>query len=139
MSQPVVAAGSVYSPKFLELGGDAVNGVYTTTNFFPDDPKPVVRRFVQDYVARYNAQPGAYNARAYDAMILAATVMRRYGATRDAVHEGLARATDIPSVVYGSVRFDPETRRVKNPSMIELSVRNGGFVLWDGTRAKSAG
>jgi branched-chain amino acid transport system substrate-binding protein len=39
---PVVAASSVYSPKFLELGGDAVNGVTTNTSFFPGDPRPDV-------------------------------------------------------------------------------------------------
>ena len=30
LTQPIVAGGSIYSPKFLELGGDAVNGVLTT-------------------------------------------------------------------------------------------------------------
>jgi branched-chain amino acid transport system substrate-binding protein len=137
MQQPVVAAGSVYSPKFLELGGDAVNGVYTTTNFFPGDPTPVVQRFVQSYVAKYGSQPGAYNARAYDAMIVAAWVMREYGTDRQAVHDGLGRISDIPSVVYGTVRFDPETRRVKNPSVIHLVVHNGSFALWEGTKPQA--
>lgn len=43
---PVVAAKSVYSPKFLELAGAAADGVYTNTNFFPGDPRPEVQRFV---------------------------------------------------------------------------------------------
>ncbi len=37
---PVVAAGSVYSPKFLELAGDAAEGVYTNTNYLPRRPAP---------------------------------------------------------------------------------------------------
>ena len=40
LKQAVVACSSVYSPKFLELGGEAVNGVYTETTFFPEDPRP---------------------------------------------------------------------------------------------------
>jgi branched-chain amino acid transport system substrate-binding protein len=135
---PVVAAGSVYSPKFLELGGSAVDGVYTTTNFFPGSKQPVVQRFVTDYRAKFHAEPGAYNARAYDAMMVAATLMQRYGATRQAVHDGLGKATDIPSVVFGSIHFDPETRRVKNPSQIELVVQNGAFIPWDGAPAKAS-
>lgn len=134
---PVVAAGSVYSPKFLELGGDAVNGVYTTTNFFPGDKRPVVQRFVGGYQAKYHVLPGAYNARAYDAMMVAATLMRDYGATRQGVHDGLAKAKDIPSVVFGSITFDPVTRRVKDPSQIELLVKNGAFTLWDGSPART--
>jgi len=135
---PVVAAGSVYSPKFLELGGDAVNGVYTTTNFFPGDKHPAVQRFVAGYEAKYHTTPGAYNARANDAMIVAATLMRQYGATRDAVHDGLSKVKDIPSVVFGSIGFDPATRRVKNPSQIELLVKAGAFTLWDGTPARAS-
>ena len=135
---PVVAAGSVYSPKFLELGGDAVNGVYTTTNFFPGDKHPAVQRFVAGYQAKFHAEPGAYNARAYDAMIVAATLMRQYGATREGVHDGLSKVKDIPSVVFGSITFDPVTRRVKNPSQIELVVKAGAFTPWDGTPARAS-
>ena len=117
MRQPIVATGSVYSPKFLELGGPAVEGVYTNANFFPDDPKPVVRRFVDGFRAKHGgAEPSNYAARGYDAMVVAVTVMRRYGAARQAVRDGLAQVQDVPSVLFGSVRFDPATRRVKNPS-----------------------
>ena len=47
LTQPIIAGGSIYSPKFLELGGDAVNGVITNVPFFPGDPRPVVQKFVQ--------------------------------------------------------------------------------------------
>src|SRR5262249_57744939 len=42
LPQPIIAGGSIYSPKFLELGGDAVNGVITNVTFFPCDPLPLV-------------------------------------------------------------------------------------------------
>jgi branched-chain amino acid transport system substrate-binding protein len=138
MALPVVAAGSVYSPKFLELGGEAVNGVYTTTNFFPGDTRPVAQHFVAGYQAKYHTEPGAYSARAYDAMIVVASVMYQFGATRAAVHDGLAKVDNIPSVVFGTIRFDPETRRVKNPSVIELVVKDGAFRLWDGSPARGS-
>ncbi len=40
LTLPIVASGSAYSPKFLELGGEAVDGVYTNTNFYPERPAP---------------------------------------------------------------------------------------------------
>ncbi len=49
LAQPIIAGGSVYSPKFLELGGDAVNGVITNVPFFPGDPRPIVQKFVQGF------------------------------------------------------------------------------------------
>jgi branched-chain amino acid transport system substrate-binding protein len=137
LTQPVVATSSVYSPKFLELGGDAVEGVYTMTNFFPDSPKPVVRDFVARYQAAYHTEPGSYPARGYDAMVLLLDVMKQFGATRQGIHDGLGRIKDVPSVVYGTVQFDPATRRVKFPSNIELVVKGGAFALWDGKPARS--
>ncbi len=134
LTQPIVAAGSVYSPKFIELGGAAVNDVYTNTNFFPDDPRPVIRRFVDAYRAKYGGEPGFYVARGYDAMIVAATVARQYGTTRQAIHDGLSEVRDIPSVVFGAVQFDPATRRVRHPASIDLVVRDGRFVVWDGRK-----
>ena len=92
LQQPVVATGSVYSPKFLELGGAAVDGVYTNANFFPEDPRPVVQRFVTGFRAMFGTDPGSYNARAYDAMVVATTVMRQFGADRQAIHDGLAKS-----------------------------------------------
>ena len=132
VEQKIIATGSVYSPKFLELGGPSVEGVYTNANFFPEDPRPVVQRFVTGYRALYGSDPGSYNARAYDAMVVAATVMRQFGAERQAIHDGLAKVRDIPSVLFGSVTFDAATRRVSAPSSVDLVVKDGKFAVWKG-------
>jgi branched-chain amino acid transport system substrate-binding protein len=134
LKQPIVASGSVYSPKFIELGGDAVEGIYTNANFFPGDSKPVVQDFVRAYQAKYGTLPGSYPARGFDAMVVAITVMEQFGADRKAIHDGLAVVRDIPSVLFGKVQFDLATRRVKSPSAVNLVVRKGEFVLWDGSR-----
>jgi branched-chain amino acid transport system substrate-binding protein len=132
VAQPIVAGGSIYSPKFLELGGEAVNGVLTTVPFFPEDPRPLVQRFVKAFVVKYGHEPDAYNGRAYDTFILLANVMRQFGAERKAVKEGLGKIKDVPSVVYGSVSFDPETRRVADPFVSRLVVKGGKFSAWEG-------
>ncbi len=142
LTQPVVAAGSVYSPKFLELAGAAANGVHTTTPFFPEDPRPVVQSFVKAYTAKHNTLPDAYSSRAYDAVVVLAAAIEKGGAAngalangaveRKAVREGLATLSGVPSVVYGTVQFDPQTRRVNKPLSIRLVVKDGAFALWDG-------
>ncbi len=83
MKQPIAAVGSVYSPKLLELGGDAVNGIYTQSNFFPGDPRPEVQNFVKAFEAKYNRAPDGFNATAYDTMILVAALVKQFGATRE--------------------------------------------------------
>jgi branched-chain amino acid transport system substrate-binding protein len=132
VTQPIVAGGSIYSPKFIELGGDAVEGVLTTVPFFPGDPRPVVQAFVKSFAAKYGAEPDAYNGRAYDTFILLAEVMRQFGTERKAIKDGLGKIRDVPSVVYGTVRFDPETRRVADPYVTRVVVKGGKFVAWSG-------
>jgi branched-chain amino acid transport system substrate-binding protein len=133
LTQPIVASGSIYSPKFLELAGEAGNGVYTNTNFFPEEDRPEVQKFVSSFQAKYGEEPDSFAAGAYDTMILVYHVIKQAGPDRKAIRDTLATITDVPSVIYGSVQFDPETRRVSGPRNINLIVKDGRFTLWDGS------
>ncbi|MGF6291633.1 ABC transporter substrate-binding protein [Paraburkholderia youngii] len=126
---PIVAASSVYSPKFMELGGDAVNGVTTNTSFFPGDRSPEVQRFVRDFEAKYHHEPDAFNAFAYDATIIAAYGLRTGGLDRRGVRDALPKLHDVPSVVFGKATFDPATRRVIGVKSVNLVVENGQWAL----------
>jgi len=132
---PIVAASSVYSPKLIELGGDAVEGMFTASRYFPDDPRPNVRKFVAAFKAKYDREPDAFNAYAYDTMILMAQVLNESGTDRKAIRDGLVKVKDVPSVIFGKTTFDPKTRRVDGAMSVELVVKDGRFQLWEGTTA----
>lgn len=138
LTQPVVAVGSVYSPKFLELGGEAVNGVHTRANFFPAEPRPEVQRFVAAYRAKHSEEPDAFAAYAYDAVLVAQAVIAAGGTDRTAIRDAFTRVKDIPSVIFGKATFDPGSRRVSGVRNVKLVVRDGAFALWDGTPPTSA-
>ena len=104
-----------------------MNGVYTETTFFPEDPRPTARKFVADYEARYHVLPDNFSARAYDTIIMIGAVMKQFGTTRGAIQDGLGKIRDVPSVVYEKATFDPQTRRVAGPANIPLLVRDGKF------------
>jgi len=133
LKQTICAASSVYSPKFLELGGDAVEGVHIGTRYFPDDPRPEVKKFIASFKAKYGGlEPDAFNAYSYDAMNVAAAVLRIGGTDRKAIRDAFAKVKDVPSVIFGSVTFDVDSRRVKGAMNAELVVHNGQFTIWDG-------
>ena len=134
LTTPIVASGSIYSPKFIELAGDAANGVFTETNFFPGENRPEVQTFVTKFRAKYNEEPDDFNAIAYDTIILLAAVMDEYGVDRTAIRDGLAHIKDVPSVIYGKATFDPETRRVAGARAVYLVIKNGQYTLWDGKK-----
>jgi branched-chain amino acid transport system substrate-binding protein len=138
LTQPIVASGSVYSPKFIELAGEAGNGVFTESNFFPGDTRPEVQAFVTKFKAKYNEEPDDFNAVAYDTIILLAAVIDKYGLDRTAIRDGLAEIKDVPSVIYGKASFDPQTRRVAGARAVYLIVQNGQFVLWDGKKPSAS-
>ncbi len=133
LKQTICAASSVYSPKFLELGGEAVENVHLGTRYFPEDPRPEVRKFISGFKAKYNGQePDAFNAYSYDAMNVAAAVLRIGGTDRRAIRDAFAKVHDVSTVIFGPATFDIQTRRVKGAMNAELVVKKGQFVLWDG-------
>lgn len=132
---PIVGNGSMFSPKFIELAGAASEGVYTESEFVPQDPRPEVQAFVTAYRAGYNDDPDLFVALAYDAVILTATVLRQFGTDRQSFRDGLGRVRDVPSVVFGKFSFDTATRRVFGAKATGLVVRAGRFVVWDGKPA----
>jgi len=130
---PVVAVGSVYSPKFIELGGAAVNGIATNTTFFPDEPRPEVQNFVKRFRAKYNREPDAFNAYAYDAVQIAAQALRSANTASDrkAVRDALAKIKDVPSVIFGKASFDTASRRVNGVRSVDLVVKDGKWAVWE--------
>jgi branched-chain amino acid transport system substrate-binding protein len=132
---PLVAVGSVYSPKFIELGGAAVEGVFTNTTFFPDEPRAEVQNFVKRFRARYQREPDAFNAYAFDAVVLAAAAIRTAGSVdRKAIRDALYKVREVSSVVFGKATFDPVTRRVLGVKSVDLVVHEGKWAVLDGKK-----
>ena len=134
---PIIAGTSNYSPKFLELGGEAVNGVYTFSTFFPEEERPEVQQFVKSYRKKYDLEPDTFSAGAYDTIVLFAALCEQYGPTREGMREGLAKIKDVPSVIYGKAQFNVETRRVQAANYKYLMVADGKFAMWDGKKPTS--
>lgn len=126
----VVASGSTYSPQFIALGGEAVEGVYTSTRFHPDDPRPEAREFVRKYREKYGVEPDTFAAVAYDGIHILASVLNEVGVDRKALRDGLEKAQNLRTVMYGTTSFG-EDRRLRNPRYLRLVVRDGAFEIWE--------
>jgi branched-chain amino acid transport system substrate-binding protein len=137
LKQPVAGVGSLYSPKLIELAGADANGVYTQSYFFSEEPRPEVKAFVDAFRAKYGKDPDWFNATAYDGLTFISRIARQYGSSREAIHDGIGKAKDLPSVVFGSATFDPATRRVSGAHFVRLIVKDGKFVIWDGVKPET--
>jgi branched-chain amino acid transport system substrate-binding protein len=131
---PKVGIGSIYSPKFIELGGKAVDGVFTTSGFFPQDPRPEVQEFTKKYQAKYNEIPDQFAAQAYDGIKLLAVGLEKAGKLdRKALRDALDGISGVPSVAYGTLALGPD-RRVQASPQTKLQVQNGQFAVWQGQK-----
>ncbi len=94
-------------PKYIELGGDAVEGVMYATHFSPATSAhlPVARRLVEKLKTKYNKEPDFVHSEAYDAMLVVVDAIKRARSLdRQKIRDAIA-ATDIAGT-RGRIRFD---------------------------------
>jgi branched-chain amino acid transport system substrate-binding protein len=97
----------VATPKYVELGGAAVNGVYFTTHFSPATASgiPAAKVFIEKYQKQFGKVPDAYAAEAYDAATIAMMAIEKAGKEdRAAIRDALA--TIAFESVRGPFKFD---------------------------------
>lgn len=134
LKQPLVGSATLQSPDYTKLGGKAVEGTYVLGEFDINNPRPEVQSFVKKYKAQYGEDPDLFSTLAYDTIYLVKAAIELGGATRQGIHDALPKLHDVPSIVYGQVTFNPETRRAQNPLFNDLVVLDGQFVPWDGKK-----
>jgi branched-chain amino acid transport system substrate-binding protein len=104
---PVFGADGNAHPKYIELGGDAVNGYYYATHFSPATSShlPVARRLVDKMRAKYGKDADYTHSEAYDAALVVVDAIRRAGSLdREKIRAAMA-ATDLEGS-RGRIRFD---------------------------------
>src|ERR1700759_4613900 len=86
----------IATPKFIELGGDATDGIYFTTHFSVATAAdiPVAKTFIAKYQKAYGKIPDAYAAEAYDSVVMAIMAVEAAGKSdRLAVRDALAKVS----------------------------------------------
>jgi len=134
---PIVANGSNATAGFLQLAGAAAEGVYVAGDFASDDPRPEVQAFAKKWTAKYHEDLDYFAVHAYDSLILAAAALNAAKPLdRNGVKAAFATVKNVPSVIYGTVTFNPTTRRVDDFLGARLVVTGGKLVAWTGKASK---
>ena len=124
----VVGPSSLYSEQLLNLGGDAVEGIYTNVSFFTDDPNPAVQAYVTEFESRYGLKPNFHAALAFDAINLLAAAIEKAGTTdRTVIKETLAGTKDFDALT-GSITFTPVGDAVKQYTRVWI--KDGKFEVY---------
>jgi len=105
----ILGGDALYTQRFLQLGGESVEGVYCTAFFHPSLDEPAVQDFVRVFKRTFGGgMPQAVSAQSYDATkVLCLSIIRSKG-KRDKIKEELRKIGSIyPAYkgVTGEVRF----------------------------------
>jgi branched-chain amino acid transport system substrate-binding protein len=114
------------SPKFLELAGDAANGVIFTTELNRDSDKEAVKDYMRAYEQKTEREADAVGAETYDAVLLAVEALRQAGsAETDALIEALQGVQALEGSVTEISGFSPNRNAIRNG--LAQVVRDGKF------------
>jgi branched-chain amino acid transport system substrate-binding protein len=127
MKQPVFGASRLCYPQLIESAGAAAEGLITTAALDPtrtDAPWP---DFQSAYRAKFDSDPDAYAAYAYDGMNLLIAAVERAGLNRGKIMDSLRdhQGHDFDGVA-GHAHFDFTLNNIVPPTLAR--VENGKFV-----------
>jgi len=80
MNMPILG-GDGWVGDALQNGRDALNNTYISNHYSGDNPDPVVQNFVKAYRAKFNREPDAIAALAYDSVKVLGDAITRAGST----------------------------------------------------------
>jgi branched-chain amino acid transport system substrate-binding protein len=126
IAAPLLGGDGWDSPKTVEIGGKAVEGVYFTNHYSAEEKRPEVVKFIDAYKARYGGRvPDAMAVLGYDSMKLMADAIARAGSTEGAkIRDALATTKDFPGV-SGHITIDKDRNAQK--AIVVLRIQDGRF------------
>ncbi len=113
------------SPKFLELAGEAAEGVIIVTDLDRDSERPLVRYFLQAYAQKTGIPADMVGASAFDAVMVAAHALRMVGTDPKAIIDYLSKVENFEDAVTGPILCYQDRRAVR-PIEVQV-VQNGMF------------
>lgn len=125
MKQDIFGYDGWDSPDLVRVAGEAGEGAIFTDAFSAEDPDPSVQSFVEKYKKKYNENPVAFTANAFDALMLLVDAIRRAESTKpQAIRNALASTKSYPGV-SGKITYTQD--RDPSKSMVLLKIENGKF------------
>lgn len=124
IDKPILGADGFDSPVLLQLAGaSALNNVYFSNHYSSLDDNEIVQKFIADYKAKYNEDPGAFEALGYDLGKFIADAVKRAGSDDpEAVKDALASTENFEGVT-GTLSMDKNHNPVK--SIVVIGLKDG--------------
>jgi branched-chain amino acid transport system substrate-binding protein len=124
---PIIGGNGFNNPRLMADAGEAAEGVVVGAawNSSSDNPENVA--FLEDYEAKYDAQPDQFAAQAYTGLMLVDQAVRaNCSADRESIKEALGELENVPTVL-GEFSID-ENRDAVHAAVVQV-VQDGAFAV----------
>ena len=137
MTQPLFQSHGVASPKFIELAGDAAEGIILptgkilVTDLLPDsDPqKKVLKEYAEQFKTDYQMPVSGFGGYAYDAMHILAQAMRGSNGDREKIRSKIENLQGHVGV-SGVFNFSPQEHNgLDATAFVMVQIKNGAWHL----------
>jgi branched-chain amino acid transport system substrate-binding protein len=103
--QPIMmGCTAIFSPKLIELAGDAVEGILANALFFPGFDRPEVKNFDKAFIEKHQKEPNNFAALAYDSMNILIHAMKNADLDRVKMRDVIASLKNFPGAT-GAATF----------------------------------
>lgn len=136
MDTPLYMSHGVASGKFIELAGEAAEGLLLPAGRMiavaqiedGNAQKDVLSAYVADYTARFSVAPSTFGGYAYDALALIKAAIETSGSAEpQAIRDALEATTGFVGAT-GVFNFSPEDHNGLDPtSFVMVAIENGGW------------
>ena len=139
MTIPLVQSHGAASKKFIELAGDAAEGIIMPAGKLviykqlPDtDPqKAVCKEYAEKYHAKFKAPESSFGGYAYDALRMLLLVMEQAGSDPAKIRDGLEGTKNFVGI-SGIFNMSPEDHNGLSPAaFVMVKIHQGQFQLVD--------
>jgi branched-chain amino acid transport system substrate-binding protein len=117
----------VYEPQFIDLSKGAAEGlIFSAPAYDPKSNNPATVSFVQNFMKKYNREPGIFQAHGYDSLkIIAEAIKKAGGVGSDSIRKALFDIKNYEGAT-GIMSFDINGDVEKGSRILE--VKNGAFI-----------
>lgn len=115
-------------------GTPDATGAIAGAEFLSSNPAANVQSFVKAFTKKYpgETEVTGFEAGAYDALNVAVAAAKIGGTSRAGLLKGFKAVKNVPSAVYGTISFDPSTRRPASPALTPTVLKDGVWVAVKG-------
>ena len=124
---PIIGGNGFNNPRLMADAGEAAEGIVVGAAWNSSSDNPENQAFLEDFEAKFDAQPDQFAAQAYTGLMLVDQAVRAgCSADREAIKEALGELENVPTVL-GEFSID-ENRDAVHPAVVQV-VQDGKFTV----------